>query len=80
MWSSWAWVATQASTPPLSSSHAKSGSTEVDAGKVVAREHPAAVEQNSAPRGFDDRAVAPDLSQAAQEGDGNRCGHGERSA
>ena len=56
------------------------GQHRVYAGKVVAREHPAAVEQHSAPRGLDDRAVAPDLSQAAQEGDGNRCGHSESSA
>ena len=33
MWSSWAWVATQASTPPLASSHLKSGSTESTPGR-----------------------------------------------
>ena len=43
----------------------KIGQHRVDAGKIVAREHPAAVEQHPASCGLYDRAVAPDLSEAA---------------
>ena len=51
------------------------GQHRVHAGKVVPREHPAAVEQHPATGGLDHRAVAPDLPEAAQEGDGYRRGH-----
>ena len=51
------------------------GQHRVHAGKVVPCEHPAAVEQHAATGGLDDRAVASDLPEAAQEGDGYRRGH-----
>ena len=54
------------------------GQHRVDAGEVVPREHPAAVEQHPPAGGLDDRAVASDLPEAAQEGDGYRRGHSGR--
>ena len=51
------------------------GKHRVDAGKILPREHPTAVEKHPAPARLDDSAVASYLPESSEECDGYRFGH-----